>query len=109
MTIVNIKPGAGFSLFEFVIVIVLLSILSVLALGGLFDHVLSKRGQRITIVGATSGDTGGAAIEAMRGRIPLGRVGEVEDTAKACAFLCSGEANYITGEAMNVSGGEEYH
>jgi NAD(P)-dependent dehydrogenase (short-subunit alcohol dehydrogenase family) len=48
-------------------------------------------------------------LEAMRGRIPLGRVGEVEDTAKACAFLCSGEANYITGEAMNVSGGEEYH
>ena len=48
-------------------------------------------------------------LDAMRGRIPLGRVGEVEDTAKACAFLCSGEANYITGEAMNVSGGEEYH
>lgn len=48
-------------------------------------------------------------LEAMRGRIPLGRVGLVEDTAKACAFLCSSEANYITGEAMNVSGGEEYH
>ena len=38
MTIINIKPGAGFSLFEFVIVIVLLSILSVFALGGLFDR-----------------------------------------------------------------------
>jgi len=38
MTIVNIKPGAGFSLFEFVIVIVLLSILSVFTLGGLFDQ-----------------------------------------------------------------------
>lgn len=37
-------------------------------LGPLFDHVLSERGQRITIVGATSGDTGSAAIEAMRGR-----------------------------------------
>lgn len=48
-------------------------------------------------------------LDAMRGRIPLERVGEVEDTAKACAFLSSGEANYITGEAMNVSGGEEYH
>jgi len=45
----------------------------------------------------------------MRGRIPLGRVGLTEDTAKACAFLCSDEASYITGEAMNVSGGEEYH
>jgi threonine synthase len=37
-------------------------------LGRLFDHVLAKRGQRITIVGATSGDTGSAAIEACRDR-----------------------------------------
>jgi len=45
----------------------------------------------------------------MRGRIPLGRVGLAEDTARACAFLCSNEASYITGEAMNVSGGQEVH
>jgi len=45
----------------------------------------------------------------MRARIPLGRTGQVEDIAKACAFLCSEEAAYITAEAMNVSGGEEYH
>ena len=32
-------------------------------LGRLFDHVLSKRNERVTIVGATSGDTGSAAIE----------------------------------------------
>ncbi|MBX9700868.1 MAG: threonine synthase [Acetobacteraceae bacterium] len=37
-------------------------------LGQLFDHVLTKRGKRITIVGATSGDTGSAAIEACRDR-----------------------------------------
>ena len=48
-------------------------------------------------------------LAAMRARIPLGRVGDVEDTANACAFLCSGQARYITGEAMNVSGGEEMH
>ena len=45
----------------------------------------------------------------MRAPIPLGRPGLQEDIAKACAFLASGEAAYITGEAMNVSGGEEYH
>ena len=45
----------------------------------------------------------------MRSRIPLGRPGLQDDIAKACAFLASGEAAYITGEAMNVSGGEEYH
>ena len=54
--------------------------------GRLFDHVLARRGARVTIVGATSGDTGSAAIEACRGRTrveifilhPQGRVSEVQ-------------------------------
>ena len=37
-------------------------------LGRLFDHVLTQRDTRVTIVGATSGDTGSAAIEACAGR-----------------------------------------
>ncbi len=37
-------------------------------LGRMFDHVLERRGERVTIVGATSGDTGSAAIEACRDR-----------------------------------------
>ncbi len=45
----------------------------------------------------------------MRARIPMGRPGLVDDIAKACAFLSSDQADYITAEAMNVSGGEEYH
>ncbi len=45
----------------------------------------------------------------MRARIPLRRNGTPEDIAAAVAFLCSAEAAYITAEAMNVSGGEEYH
>ncbi|WP_321342560.1 threonine synthase [Breoghania sp.] len=55
-------------------------------LGRLMDHVLAERDQRATIVGATSGDTGGAAIEAFRGRertdifilFPNGRVSDVQ-------------------------------
>ncbi len=55
-------------------------------LGRLFDHVLSLRGERVTVVGATSGDTGSAAIEACRDRDaveifilhPHGRVSEVQ-------------------------------
>jgi len=35
-------------------------------LGRMFDYVLAQRGERLTIVGATSGDTGSAAIEACR-------------------------------------------
>ena len=37
-------------------------------LGQLFDHVLTKQGKTLTIAGATSGDTGSAAIEACRDR-----------------------------------------
>jgi len=37
-------------------------------IGRLFDHVLATRDARVTIVGATSGDTGSAAIEACVGR-----------------------------------------
>ena len=48
-------------------------------------------------------------MQDMRDRIPLGRPGLQEDTAKLCAFLASEQAAYMTGEAVNVSGGEEYH
>lgn len=55
-------------------------------LARMMDHVLAERGRRATIVGATSGDTGGAAIEAFRGRsatdvfilFPKGRVSPVQ-------------------------------
>jgi len=55
-------------------------------LARLMDHVLKRRGRRATIVGATSGDTGGAAIEAFRGSkavdvvilYPAGRVSDVQ-------------------------------
>ena len=54
--------------------------------GRLFDHELDRRGERVTIVGATSGDTGSAAIEACRDRDnmdlvilhPAGRVSDVQ-------------------------------
>jgi threonine synthase len=55
-------------------------------LGRLMDHVLTARGERTTIVVATSGDTGGAAVEAFRGRtradlfvlFPQGRISDVQ-------------------------------
>ena len=48
-------------------------------------------------------------LQAMADRIPLKRPGKPEDTANAVAFLCSDDAQYITAESMNVSGGEEPH
>jgi threonine synthase len=55
-------------------------------LARLMDHVLAARGERRTIVVATSGDTGGAAVEAFRGRaqvdlivlFPSGRISDVQ-------------------------------
>lgn len=55
-------------------------------IGQLFQIALAKEGRRITIVGATSGDTGSAAIEAFKGLenvdvfilFPHGRVSEVQ-------------------------------
>ena len=55
-------------------------------IGQMFEEVLKRRGDRVTIVGATSGDTGSAAMEAFRGLdavdvfilYPHGRVSEVQ-------------------------------
>lgn len=38
-------------------------------------------------------------------RIPLGRIGAKEEIAKLVAFLCSPDAGYITGQAININGG----
>jgi meso-butanediol dehydrogenase/(S,S)-butanediol dehydrogenase/diacetyl reductase len=74
------------------------------------NHVTTQLGAwQNEFMSKARGQTLDEYMAAMRGRIPLGRPGLTEDTANACAFLCSGQANYITGEAMNVSGGEEYH
>ena len=56
-------------------------------LGKLFDYVLSERGQRLNILGATSGDTGSAAIDGVRGQknidifimYPKGRVSPLQE------------------------------
>jgi threonine synthase len=55
-------------------------------LARLMDHALAARGERTTVVVATSGDTGGAAVEAFRGRertdlfvlFPKGRISDVQ-------------------------------
>lgn len=47
--------------------------------------------------------------EFVKHTIPLGRMGTGDDVANVIAFLCSQEARYITGEAINVTGGCEMH
>lgn len=74
------------------------------------NHVTTGLGQwQNDFMSNARGMTMDEYMTTMRKRIPLRRNGIAEDTAKACAYLCSSEANYVTAEAMNVSGGEEYH
>jgi meso-butanediol dehydrogenase / (S,S)-butanediol dehydrogenase / diacetyl reductase len=52
----------------------------------------------------------GKSVEDVRksyeAQVPLGRLCEPEDVARAVAFLCSSEAEYMTGQAINVTGGQ---
>ena len=56
-------------------------------LGKLFEHVLGERGQKLNILGATSGDTGSAAIAGVRGQknvdifilYPKGRISPLQE------------------------------
>jgi NAD(P)-dependent dehydrogenase (short-subunit alcohol dehydrogenase family) len=49
------------------------------------------------------------AIASVLPSIPLGRIGYPEDVAKLITFLASSEADYMTGQAINISGGQEMH
>ncbi len=48
-----------------------------------------------------------SSIESLQLKIP--RAGKPEEIAAAVAFLCSADASYMTGQAINVCGGLEYH
>lgn len=75
-------------------------------IGQLFEASLKRSGQRIAIIGATSGDTGSAAIEAFRGRegvdvfilFPDGRVSEVQRRQMATPSEANVRALAIAGD-----------
>lgn len=81
-------------------------------LARLMDHVLAERGQRATIVGATSGDTGGAAIEAFAGRdrtdifilFPHGKVSPVQQRQMTTSTAVNVHALAIEGNFDDCQG-----
>lgn len=81
-------------------------------LARLMDHVLAERGQHATIVGATSGDTGGAAIEAFAGRertdifilFPHGRVSPVQQRQMTTSAAANVHALSIEGNFDDCQG-----
>jgi len=63
-------------------------------------QIHEARGQALNI-------TPDESLARMLGRIPLGRIETPDDVAGAVSFLCSADAGYITGQALNVDGGME--
>jgi NAD(P)-dependent dehydrogenase (short-subunit alcohol dehydrogenase family) len=58
---------------------------------------------------APTEDVFNALIGTFLPAIPLGRIGYPEDVAKIITFLASDDADYMTGQAINISGGQEMH
>lgn len=75
------------------------------------NHVTTGLGEKQNAYFATllGFDTVEAYLANMSAKNPLGRPGLAGDTAGACAWLASADADYVTGEALNISGGEEMH
>jgi 3-oxoacyl-[acyl-carrier protein] reductase len=66
------------------------------------DAILTDRIRQIA--GATSADPE-ERIKQMAASAPMGRLGEPSEFGAACAFLCSRQAGYITGQTLGVDGG----
>jgi threonine synthase len=81
-------------------------------LARLVDHVLAERGEHATIVGATSGDTGGAAIDAFAGRgrtdifilFPHGKVSSVQQRQMTTSAAANVHALAIEGNFDDCQG-----
>jgi threonine synthase len=75
-------------------------------IGPLYDHALTQRDRKLTVVCATSGDTGGAAVEALKSRervdlfvlTPKGRVSEVQRRFMAASGAANVHVIHIEGD-----------
>jgi NAD(P)-dependent dehydrogenase (short-subunit alcohol dehydrogenase family) len=48
-------------------------------------------------------------VKQFTSKVPLGRLAQIEDIVDVTVFLCSSGADYMTGQAVNITGGREMH
>jgi NAD(P)-dependent dehydrogenase (short-subunit alcohol dehydrogenase family) len=48
-------------------------------------------------------------VKKFTSKVPLGRLARIEDVVNVTCFLVSDKADYLTGQAMNITGGREMH
>lgn len=48
-------------------------------------------------------------VKAFTSKVPLGRLANLADVANTTCYLCSDAAQYMTGQAVNITGGREMH
>ena len=62
-------------------------------------------GQQTLLAGQQQGIDAGQIAERKRTHIPAGRFGTADEFGAACAFLCSAQAGYLTGQNLLIDGG----
>ncbi len=70
--------------------------------GNIMTSMLEETGRLVEL---RDGMEPGQFIRERSNDIPLGRLGQPEDIAKMASFLCSEDADYITGQSLHVNGG----
>jgi len=77
--------------------------------GTIDTPLLAVKGGVYERIGGAAGRTPEEYRERLARQIPLRRFGQPDDVAGAVEFLLSEQASFITGEALNVTGGQEVH
>jgi NAD(P)-dependent dehydrogenase (short-subunit alcohol dehydrogenase family) len=77
--------------------------------GTIDTPLLRVKGGVIDTYSAVAGKEPQDYLRRLQRQIPLQRMGLPEEVADAVAFLCSDQASFVTGEALNVTGGQEMH
>jgi NAD(P)-dependent dehydrogenase (short-subunit alcohol dehydrogenase family) len=70
------------------------------------DEWVERQVKRATSKGMTDEEATTKTFTLLDNLVPLGRIAQPDDVAKVVAFLASSDSDYMTGQAINVTGGQ---